>query len=230
MYIVLLIIVNTPVVRYFLIFLLLVLQQSVCSAQAYKIDTIQYVGESEDYYDLIIMAEGYRDSDLELFRSDARKVKDIMMLSNAYEPQMDRLNIFSISTPSVDKGLSLIAENPHPDDPIQSTSLKNTFFNIYFRNSYRAFFLDETTILKARHFAAEHVPFSESVLILTNDEIGSGRASFSGVAAATRPDGAYPGSGAYVINHELAHSIAGLSDAYSTTPEEGLKATPCLSK
>ena len=73
MYIVLLIIVNTPVVRYFLIFLLLVLQQSVCSAQAYKIDTIQYVGESEDYYDLIIMAEGYRDSDLELFRSDARK-------------------------------------------------------------------------------------------------------------------------------------------------------------
>lgn len=191
--------------------------------QAYQIDTIQYVGHSEDFYDLVIVAEGYTVAEMELFRTDARNIPAIMAENNAYQPVMNQLNIFSISTPSEESGISLIAYDPQPTEPIQETILKNTFFGIYFRNSYRAYFLDDSIQLKTHQVLGEHIPFSDVALILTNEPIGSGRATYTGVAVAGRPKGDIWSK--YVINHELAHSIGGLSDAYYAGKEEGFNKT-----
>ncbi len=206
------------------ILILLLIFPTFLKGQTYLIDTIHYSGDPESNYDLIIMAEGYTEEELELFRSDAAQVPGFMAGNNAYAPLMDKLNIFAISTPSMDKGISLRINNPSPNDPIQVEDIKNTFFNIYFLNSYRAYFLDDSTIFKARHLAGEAIPFSDVVLIMTNDTLISGRASFDGVALATRPMEQYTFD-EYVVNHELAHSIAGLSDAYSTSAEEGFNKT-----
>lgn len=194
-------------------------------AQRYQIDTVQYVGHSEEFYDLVIVAEGYTEAQMDTFKADAQKVRDVMALNNAYLPLMDKMNIFSIQTPSVDSGISLRTWNPSPNDPIQEPDIKDTYFGIYFLNSYRAYFLDDSITLKARHVAGEHIPFSDVVLILTNDPIGSGRASFDRVAVAARSTGNFLGFDEYVINHELAHSIGGLSDAYSSSKEEGFNKT-----
>ncbi len=195
------------------------------SAQTYPIDTIQYVGHSENYYDLVIMSEGYTASEMDTFKADAQKVREILALNNAYEPHMDKMNIFSIQTPSEDSGISLRTQFQSPNDPIQEEVIKNTFFGIFFLNSYRAYFLEDSTIVKARHVAGENIHFSDNVLILTNDPIGSGRASFDKVAVAARSTGDLAGYDEYVINHELAHSIGGLSDAYDPSAGEGFNKT-----
>ena len=189
-------------------------------SQAMKIDTIQYVGDPETTYDLVILAEGYTEAEISKFREDAKNVKASLSTNNTYAQLLPKMNIFSISTISKESGISLRASFPLPTDPIQTEEIKNTTFSIYFLNSFRAYFLDDSIIYKAKNLAAEFIPFSEVVLILTNDEEhSSGRASFKGVAVATRFKSTESNWSHYLVNHELAHSIAGLADAYSESKE-----------
>lgn len=190
-------------------------------SQQLVIDTVHYTGNPESKYNVAIMAESYTSNQMARFKSDAIKAKDIMFESGTYNGVKNHMNIFAIRTVSADSGVSKRALNPSPNDPIKTTVLKNTYFGIYFQNSYRAYFLDDSTILKAREVSSELLPFTDVVLILVNDhENSSGRASNNkGVAVATR----WKGNNweKYVINHEMGHAIAGLADAYSTWKEEG---------
>jgi hypothetical protein len=184
-------------------------------SQSYIIDTIQYVGHSENTYDLVIMAEGYTEGQIPRFRYDAKKVKESLLKNDVYPKLLPKMNIFSIATVSMESGISLRTRSPLPTDPIQTPKIKNTFFGIYFLNSFRAYFLDDTTTFKAKNLASEFIPFSELVLILTNDdEYSSGRASFFGVAVASRFKEADSLWSDYLFNHELAHSIGGIADEY----------------
>lgn len=189
-------------------------------SQVMKIDTIQYVGDPESTYDLVILAEGYTESEIPKFREDAKNVKKTFLANTTYTQLLPKINIFSINTVSKESGISLRTNFPLPTDPIQTKDIKNTIFNIYFLNSFRAYFLDDSIVYKAKNIASEFIPFSDVVLILTNDENhSSGRASFKGVAVATRFKSTDSTWTNYLVNHELAHSIGGLADEYSEFKE-----------
>ncbi len=184
-------------------------------SQSYVMDTIQYIGHSENTYDVVILAEGYTQAEIPKFRVDAKKVKDAFLTNDVYSKLMTKMNIFSIGTISKESGISLKISSPQPTDPIQTPKIRNTFFGIYFQNSFRAYYLDDTTVFKAKNLTAEFIPFSDVVLILTNDDDhSSGRARFSGVALATKFKDKEPIWSNYLINHELSHSIGGITDEY----------------
>jgi IgA Peptidase M64/Ig-like domain CHU_C associated/Secretion system C-terminal sorting domain len=184
-------------------------------SQTMKLDTIQYVGDSEHTYDLVILGEGYVESEIPKFKEDAKKVKDIFQRNDIFSKLLPKMNIFSIGTISQQSGISLRTSSPLPTDPIQIQNIKNTFFGIYFLNSFRAYHLEDSSTYKARNLASEFLPFSDNVLILTNDEDhSSGRATFQGVALATRFKSTDSLWSNYLVNHELAHSIGNLADEY----------------
>ena len=203
----------------FLVFIMLCILQS--NAQSFSLDTVQYVGHPEVTYDMVILAEGYTETQMPLFRQDAKRVKEVMLINDTYKKLMPKFNIFSISTPSKDTGISYIAQFPLPTDPIQKSEIRNTQFFIHFKNSYRAYSLEDSTLWKAKAIASEYIPFSDVVLILVDDNVNtSGRASYDGVAVASRwRDGINRKTSEYVINHELAHALAGVGDEYSSFKE-----------
>ena len=196
-----------------------------CLAQNFAIKTIQEKGHPESTYSLAIVAEGYTQSQMNLFERDAQKAVDILFENSAYNAMKEQMNIYAIGTVSQQEGISLIADNPSTYDPIQVSTIKNTYFNIHFRNSYRAHFFDEASVVKAQKIAATYIPYTDAVLILVNDNIISGRASIDrNVAVASRiPNASHfdYSYAAFALRHELGHAIAGLSDAYNSQQEEG---------
>ncbi len=197
--------------------------------QEYTITQILNNGNTESTYTLVVMAEAYTQSELSDFISHAHLVDDILALNPVHQNQLNNMNIYAISTPSIDGSISEIALNPSSTDPIQTTSAKDTYFGLKYVNSYRAYGLEDSTIYKARRVAAEHIPFVDNVLILVNASQGqpiSGRATyFENVAVAGVGSNFSTSREKYILIHELAHSLGGLSDAYSVYPAEGFNTT-----
>ncbi len=201
-------------------------------AQQYDVTTILQNGSPEKTYNLVVVAEAYTKADFDLFINSSKLIDDILAENPVYADMLDKMNIYAISTPSVDSSISLVALNPNPNaeiDPIQTSVPKNTFFNINYQNSYRAYSLKKETIVKARRVAAEHVPFTDSVLILVNGSQGqplSGVASTNGfVAVVGVKDSFNKMLEKHALIHELGHSIGGLSDEYALGKEEGFNKT-----
>jgi hypothetical protein len=214
--------------KYIYVFLLQLF--SIFALAQYELTPISISGNAENTYTLVIVAEGYTTSQMNDFKADAENMTNVLFLNPTYGALKNKMNVYALSTPSNESGISLIANGPSPTDPIQVTNKKDTFFGIYFQNSYRAHFLDPPSSIKARKIASQYVPFSDNVLILVNDdsERSSGRADINlGVCTATKipsnePDYSYR---LYIPRHELGHSIAGLGDSYSDYREETFNKT-----
>ncbi len=197
-------------------------------AQPFLTDTIWLSGDQEDQYNIVVLAEAFRTVDQAKFSQAAKSVEASLRKSNAYGPLLDHINIFSVFTPSQDSTVSLRIYDPSPNDPIQEEVLQSTFFSIYYRNSYRAYFMEDSIMIKARRIAAESFPFADATLILTHvprGVPGSGRASAFQSVALVGTDEYGSSQGDYLVNHELGHAIAGLADAYDASPQESFNKT-----
>ena len=207
------------------LYCILLLLLSIRSLSQYEVTPIHISGNTETTYTLIFVAEGYTTNQLSDFKVDAQAAANIIFANPTYGSLKNNMNIYAISTPSKESGISLIANNPSPSDPIQETKKKDTFFDIYYQNSFRAYFVDDSSAIKARRVATEQIPFSDNALILVHDDTNasSGKADIEhGVAVG-------PGRATffeeYTIRHELGHSIAGLADTYFVGQEESFNKT-----
>lgn len=82
--------------KYFTILIFLSVQS--LFSQSNVMDTIQYIGHSENTYDVVILAGGYTQGEIPKFRVDAKKVKDAFLTIDVYSKLMTKMNIFSIGT------------------------------------------------------------------------------------------------------------------------------------
>lgn len=205
---------------------ILFLVLSIQSFAQYEITPIHISGNTETFYTLVIVAEGYTASQLGDFKVDAQAAANVIFANPTYGSLKNNMNIYAISTPSKESGISLIANNPSPSDQIQETKKKDTFFNIYYQNSFRAYFVDDSSAIKARRVATEQIPFSDNALILVHDDNAppSGKADIE-YGVAVGPGRATSFFDEYIIRHELGHSLAGLADTYYVGQEESFNKT-----
>ena len=191
----------------------------------HKISTILENGSPEELYNIVVVAEAFTEEKMPEFERLAREIPEILRLNPTYEKLLDKINIYAIHTPSVDNEITLKALHPSANDPIQETTQRDTYFGIYFQNSYRAYFLDVETSMKARKVAASHIPFTDNVVIMVNaekNEYASGRASSRyGVSTFGIKDNFGNNWEKYLLIHELAHALGGLSDGYASNDDEG---------
>jgi hypothetical protein len=214
-----------------LLFTLMICLGLSVNAQDYKITKVLDNGPAETTYNLVVVAEAYTSNDMQLFEDAAAAMESAYRQNDHFNNGLiDKMNIYAISCPSVDNEISLIANNPGPTDAIQVSQLKTTQFGIHYLNTYRAYLIPDTTLIKARRMAAEHVPFVDNVVIMVNaSQPGqrlSGRASIEDAVSVIGVANNFSSSWEkYILIHETGHSMGGLSDAYSTTAEEGFNKT-----
>lgn len=195
----------------------------------HKISTILENGSPEELYNIVVVAEAFTEEEMPEFERLANKIPEVLKLNPTYAKLLDKINIYAVHTPSVDNAITLKALKPSAKDPIQETIQKDTYFGIYFQNSYRAYYLDNGISMKARKVAASHIPFTDNVIIMVNGKNNkriSGRATIElGVSTFGINNNFESNWEKYLLIHELAHALGGLSDGYAGGKSEGFNNT-----
>ncbi|MEE9162946.1 MAG: M64 family metallopeptidase, partial [Candidatus Neomarinimicrobiota bacterium] len=159
-------------------------------------------GPPEVKADLLIMGDGYTKREFRKFRSDARRLVDVLFNTEPFLARRDDFNVRAIHVPAPESGISNPRSYVWRDNPLGS--------------SYNSFDLDRYVLTYAnravREIAAQ-VPY-DAILILVNERKYGGGGILNLYTTAAAGSRQAP----YLIVHEFGHSFAGLGDEYYTSP------------
>lgn len=157
-------------------------------------------GDNAERWNLVIVAEGYREAELPQFATDARSFVDTLAAAQPFDTLMSAINVHRVDVASTDSG----ADNPSLCGGDGATPA--TFFDASFCNSniQRLLVVDDLAVLNVVN---AQVPEWRMILAIVNSPIygGSGGqvAVFSLAAGANQ-----------IALHEMGHTAFGLADEY----------------
>ena len=193
-------------------------------------------GDPANRMDLLIMGDGYTDSESAKFAADAAAVADNFFNLSPYAEYKNYVNIHTLFTPSTESGadhppyvagcsvgdLSCCGDSLMQSDQLAGTFVATAFHSAYCTQNIHRLLTVNTSAVFA---AAAEVPDWEQILVIVNDTTygGSGGivAAFSMHSLAVN-----------IAQHEYGHSFTGLADEYDTPfpgfPACGdIKGSPC---
>ncbi len=161
-------------------------------------------GDSSEAIDIAILAEGYRQEEMDTFLHKAAIIADEILSYEPFASNKDKFNVVAVMTPSKDSGVSI---------PLKG-EWKDTAFESHFSTFYSSRYLTTPRVWKL-HRALEGIPY-EHVLVLVNTPAYGGGGIYNSYQIATADHAlTLP-----VAVHEFGHSFAGLADEYFYTEEE----------
>ena len=158
-------------------------------------------GEAAKHVDLLIVADGYTQTQRDKFVADTRRLVEVMFQTEPYHRRKSDFNVRALFLPSTESGIS----NPR----------KGSWHESALGLSFNAFDSDRY-VLTLRDFALREacaqVPYDALILLFNERKYGGGGIYnlWASVAADTEP-------APYVFVHEFGHSFAGLADEYYTS-------------
>ena len=160
---------------------------------------IVHSGDSNKKVDLVLLPEGYTESQRELFEADCKKFADEFFSYAPYSQNKDKFNIRGVWAASTDSG---------PDIPGQNiwnkTRLNGSFYTF-----------DSERYLMIKDFqgvrdVAGNAPYDYIYILANTDKYGGGAIyNFYGISAAHHAEEA-----GKIYIHEFGHLFAGLGDEY----------------
>lgn len=161
-------------------------------------------GDSTEAIDIAILAEGYRQEEMDTFLTRATRIAEEILSYEPFASNKDKFNVVAVMTPSKESGVSI---------PLKG-DWKDTAFESHFSTFYSSRYLTTPRVWKL-HRALEGIPY-EHVLILVNTPAYGGGGIYNSYQIATADhELTLP-----VAVHEFGHSFAGLADEYFYTEEE----------
>lgn len=157
-------------------------------------------GDAAERWNLVIVAEGYREGELPLFATDAQSFVDTLTLNPPFGGLMGALNVYRVDVASTASG----ADDPRACGGTGATPA--TFFDASFCNNgiQRLLVVDDQAVLDVVN---AEVPEWHLILVIVNSAVygGSGGqvAVFSLAAGANE-----------IALHEMGHTAFGLADEY----------------
>ncbi len=148
--------------------------------------------------DVIILAEGYDQSEKATFLADALATKEALLQSEPFKTYSANFNIVAAFTPSNQSGMSI----PRLGE------WKDTAFGSHFSTFYSDRYLT-TSHIKAMHDAIAGVMYEHIIILANTDEYGGG-----GIYNDYTLTTAHHPSFKPVVVHEFGHSFGGLADEY----------------
>lgn len=193
-------------VRSYLIFLAFFVFKT-SSAQSFDVDTLVYHGDLEKHINIVILGDGYQESELVQFFKDAKRIKDALFAEAPYSHYRSFFNVFTISTPSKEGGAShpgTASDVSEPSHPIKEV---DNFFGASFDafGIHRLLVPSKSSVIF--NVLANNFPLYDQVLVVVNSTFYGGS---GGVFATTSLNE----SATEIAIHELGHSFAGLIDEY----------------
>lgn len=167
----------------------------------YRTKSIKITDETEDAIDIVIIAEGYRENEINDFFADAKEFEAALSSSKPFLDNTQRLNIRAIASVSSSSGC---------DDPVQ-----NVWAETVINSSFNTIGIDRYLMTKdvnAVRNIAGLVPYDQIFVLVNTDKYGGGGIfNFINVCAARSKNSRE------VILHELGHGFGGLGDEYVNT-------------
>lgn len=167
----------------------------------YESKEILISGKPEKKIDLVFLAEGYTQQEMDKFLNDVERMKDYLFETEPFDKHKKDFNIYAILTPSQESGTDMPGKDIY----------KNTVFNSTFHTFGTPRYLT-TSDMKNVYDAAANVPY-DHIYILANTYRygGGGFYNFMGISSVDDV------LSEKVFVHEFGHSFAGLADEYYNT-------------
>lgn len=161
-------------------------------------------GPTSERINIVILSEGYRDSELAQFRTDATNTLNALFSNSPLDGYQEHFNAFAISVASTESG------SDHPSRGIYRDTYFQTSYDVSGINRY-------LTVLQRQpvyNILFQFVPNFDLVVILVNDEeYGGSGGRFMTISKHSLS--------AEIARHELGHAFAALGDEYTTGESSG---------
>lgn len=159
-------------------------------------------GHPHEKVDIAILAEGYRESEIDQFKID---LENYIRIFFSVEPYKSRKKDFNIS------GVFSASDESGTDEPRQGIYKKTRL-----SSSFNYFDLDRYCLVddnKSIRDVASNVPYDAIVIMINRERYGGGGIYNWQTVFTARSD-----RSDYVFLHEFGHSFAGLADEYFDSP------------
>ena len=190
-------------------FLLLLGQLFIASAQLFKMDTLQFKGDTDKYINVVIMGDGYTATEQEIFIQDARSIFNTIYGQPPWSNYLNYFNAFAIRVISEQSG----AKHPNTASDCNSASphVPVSSPHTYFDSSFDSYDIHRLVIpnnvSNIVQVLSSHFPNYDQVLIIANSSFYGG----SGGAFATSTKESMSSE---IMAHEMGHSFGYLADEY----------------
>ncbi|MCG6187163.1 M64 family metallopeptidase [Maribellus maritimus] len=168
---------------------------------SFEIFDILKNGKSSQKVDLVILAEGYVESEMNKFIEDAKRVSTYLLDEEPFKSEKESFNIKAVFTPSAESGTDIPGEGVY----------HNTFFNSTFYTFDLPRYLT-TSDMKTIYDAAAQVPYDQIYILVNTERYGGG--GFYNFITVCTADNTLTKE---VFVHEFGHGFAGLGDEYYTS-------------
>ncbi|MBO6170458.1 MAG: peptidase M64 [Bacteroidales bacterium] len=155
-------------------------------------------GPADKCIDVVIVAEGYTQEEMETFWKDARNAMNSILSYEPFKHLKERFNFMAVGLASKDSGVSIPAKHEWKSTPLQSQ------FSTFYSDRYLT-----TLHIKDLHDALAGVPYEHIIILANTDNYGGGGIYNSYTLTTAHHPQFRP-----VVVHEFGHSFAGLADEY----------------
>ena len=120
-------------------------------------------GETADCVDLAIIAEGYRQDQMDKFYQDAQRAADAIFECEPFASLKSRFNVVAVAAPSLDEGPSI------PHDGKWKNTMACSHYDTFYSNRYLT-----TSKIHRIYDALSNVPFEQIIVLVNSPTYGGG--------------------------------------------------------
>ena len=167
----------------------------------YETRKIHISGKSEKCVDLVFLAEGYTEYEMDKFISDVNRMTNYLFETKPFDKHKNEFNVYAVLSPSEESGTDVPGESIY----------RNTVFNSSFYTFGTPRYLT-TSDMKNIYDAAALVPWDHIYVLVNTERYGGG--GFYNFVSVGAVDNSLSEK---VFVHEFGHGFAGLGDEYYTS-------------
>ncbi len=155
-------------------------------------------GKPSKKLDIVILAEGYTEQELQKFMKDAQRFTDTLLSWSPFNNYSNNINVWAVPTVSKESGTDIPGKGIY----------KNTYFDSHFYTFDTERYINTVKNVKIRD-AAANAPYDQIyILVNTKKYGGAGIYNYYSICTADHP------KSGFVFCHEFGHAFAGLADEY----------------
>ena len=158
-------------------------------------------GPADKCIDVVIMAEGYSKSDIEMFYKDATKACNAIFSHSPFKENKKHFNVIAVASESNDSGVSI------PREKIWKSTAVSSHFDTFYSDRYLT-----SSSVNDIHDLLAGIQY-EHIIILANTDTYGGGGIYNSFTLTTAHHSMFEP----VVVHEFGHSFGGLADEYAYT-------------